>query len=298
MPKISVIIPIYNAEPWLAGCLDSVLAQSDQDFEIICVNDGSTDNSASLLTEYAERDKRIRVRTQKNQGQSVARNVGLDMAQGDYIFFLDADDTLPRHALAVLLKMVEKTQAPIAVSRFFKTGTVRKNTCRIRRPALKCFVRDRRVFSTPCNKLYRSDILKDSRFIPNIYFEDWPFLTILFGQIPFYADTDTPCYVYNDKNVSTIRSPFTEKKTDSYLTGIKAVADFYRDRPDRALARRRIAVAVKMMVAKVYKTRDKGLARYLLQKMKPLFQNKTLVWWSLSPKTLYRLWRMRASSKK
>jgi len=297
MPKISVIVPVYNTEPWLASCLDSVLAQSEQDFEVICVNDGSTDGSGAILKRYTEQDKRVRVLTQKNQGQSVARNAGLDVAKGEYIFFLDSDDSLPRYALATLLKIADKTQAPIVASRFFETGKTRKNTCRIRRPALKCFVRDRRIFSTPCNKLYRADILKKYRFIPNIYFEDWPFLTILFAQIPFYADTDTPCYTYNDKNVSTVRSPFTQKKVDGYLTGIKAVADFYRDRPDYALARRRIGVAVKMLVSKVYKTQDEELTRYLLKGLEPLFQDKTLAFRFLPLKVGYRLWRMRARER-
>ena len=134
MPKISVIVPVYNTEPWLASCLDSVLAQSEQDFEVICVNDGSTDGSGATLKRYTEQDKRVRVLTQKNQGQSVARNAGLDVAKGEYIFFLDSDDLLPRYALATLLKIADKTQAPVVASRFFETGKTRKNTCRIRRP--------------------------------------------------------------------------------------------------------------------------------------------------------------------
>lgn len=91
-PKVSVIIPVYNTEPWLEECLDSVLRQTMDDFEIVCVDDGSTDRSDEILREYAAKDARISVISQRNQGQSVARNTGLNVAQGKYIYFLDSDD--------------------------------------------------------------------------------------------------------------------------------------------------------------------------------------------------------------
>ena len=94
MPKVSVIIPVYNAAPFLGDALDSVLGQTLRELEVICVDDGSTDASSAILAEYAARDKRVRVLTQANQGQGAARNRGLKAAQGDYIYFMDADDAL------------------------------------------------------------------------------------------------------------------------------------------------------------------------------------------------------------
>ena len=91
-PKISVIIPVYNTEPWLKECLDSVLHQTMVDFEVICVDDGSTDRSSAVLQEYATKDARFCVISQNNQGQSAARNAGLKIARGTYIYFLDSDD--------------------------------------------------------------------------------------------------------------------------------------------------------------------------------------------------------------
>jgi glycosyltransferase involved in cell wall biosynthesis len=87
MPKLSVIIPVYNTEKYLSQCLDSVLAQTFQDFEVICVNDGSTDGSLAILEEYAKKDPRIIVLTQVNQGQSVARNEGMNQIHGEYVCF-------------------------------------------------------------------------------------------------------------------------------------------------------------------------------------------------------------------
>ena len=107
-PKVSVIIPVYNVEPYLHECLDSVVNQTLRDIEIICVNDGSTDNSGAILAEYAARDERIIVITQENRGLSAARNVGMDAAKGKYIYFIDSDDYIDLDALEVLYNRAEE----------------------------------------------------------------------------------------------------------------------------------------------------------------------------------------------
>ena len=92
MPAISVIIPIYNVEKYLRRCLDSVLNQTFSDWEAICVNDGSPDGSAAILSEYAARDARFKIVNKPNGGLSDARNAGMAVATGDYILYLDSDD--------------------------------------------------------------------------------------------------------------------------------------------------------------------------------------------------------------
>lgn len=100
--KFSIIIPVYNVEDYLHQCLDSVLCQDFSDWEVVCVNDGSTDGSAAILEDYVAKDARFRLVTQPNGGLSAARNAGLDAAQGEYILFLDSDDWLVENALMVL----------------------------------------------------------------------------------------------------------------------------------------------------------------------------------------------------
>lgn len=100
--KFSVIIPVYNVEAYLRECLDSVLNQTFSDWEAICVNDGSTDQSEKILEEYAQKDKRIHCFTKINGGTSTARNVGLKEAKGEYIVFLDGDDWLELNALQTM----------------------------------------------------------------------------------------------------------------------------------------------------------------------------------------------------
>ena len=92
--KVSVIIPVYNAEKYLAECLDSIVCQTLSDIEIICVNDGSSDNSLSLLEAYSRKDNRFKIINQENSGPGVARNTGINVASGEYIFFVDSDDTI------------------------------------------------------------------------------------------------------------------------------------------------------------------------------------------------------------
>lgn len=100
--RFSIIIPVYNVEPYLRQCLDSVLGQTFGDWEAVCVNDGSTDGSAAILEEYAVRDSRIKVITQVNGGLSAARNTGLRESKGEYVLFLDSDDWLEFNALQLI----------------------------------------------------------------------------------------------------------------------------------------------------------------------------------------------------
>jgi len=106
MSTISVIIPVYNVEKYLEKCLNSVIRQTLEDIEIICVNDGSTDNSQQILKEYAQKDERIKIVDKKNGGLSSARNAGLDAATGEYCYFLDSDDWIELNTLEKLYKII------------------------------------------------------------------------------------------------------------------------------------------------------------------------------------------------
>ena len=106
MPKISVIIPVYNVEKYLARCLDSVIAQTFSDIEIICINDGSTDNAGQILSEYAKKDKRIKIITQENSGVVAARNNGIASSVGEYIYPLDGDDIIAPMTLEKLYNAI------------------------------------------------------------------------------------------------------------------------------------------------------------------------------------------------
>ena len=115
MAKVSVIIPIYNTEKYLKECLNSVINQSLVDIEIICINDGSTDNSIEILNEFKKQDGRISVISQDNQGQAVARNKGLSLANGEYIYFMDSDDILDLTALEKVYSLSKENDLDLII---------------------------------------------------------------------------------------------------------------------------------------------------------------------------------------
>lgn len=112
---ISIIVPVYNAAPYLPQCLDSLVNQTYRDIEIICVNDGSTDNSLDILKAYAERDSRILVIHQENQGLSDARNKGLENARGEWVMFVDNDDWIDISTCQITLETVHAHQADVVM---------------------------------------------------------------------------------------------------------------------------------------------------------------------------------------
>lgn len=117
VPKISIIIPIYKAEAYLNRCLDSVLNQTFTDFEIICLNDGSPDNCNKILAEYAKKDGRIKVINKENTGVSDTRNVGLSVAKGSYILFMDSDDCIHPQTLEITYFLAKKNNADMVYYR-------------------------------------------------------------------------------------------------------------------------------------------------------------------------------------
>ena len=296
MPKVSVIVPVYNVEKYLAACLDSIIAQTITDIEIICVNDGSKDNSATILDEYTQKDKRIKIITQKNKGLSGARNSGIKAATGEYTCFVDSDDRIPSYALKTLLQIAEATRSPVVMSEKVEHKPVLMSGAvhwQLHTDVMADFVQNRHIFSSAWNKLYRTDLVKNHPFIEGIYFEDWPFLTTLMGQIQQFATTDIPCYIYRNDNDSITRSSFNTRKVDSYITGIHFVYESFQNKLDLIWAQKRMAVAAKMLINKVYHTRDKNLYRYTVDQLESLFKKKILFKRLIPFKSLFRYWLMK-----
>ena len=266
MPKVSVIMPVYKTEATVAAAIESVLAQTLTDFELIAVDDGSPDKAGEVLAAYAAKDPRVSVYSQENRGLSGARNAGLDRAAGEYVTFLDSDDVLPRHALATFLSAAEATGAAMVVSerpvdvqteqdkaREMRVASVPRNRVRVSTTPLKSVLAGRRMRSSACNKLYRRETIGSLRFIEGIYFEDWPFVTELAGELDKIAIVSAPCYVYSKSGESIIRSDFDRKKVMSYLAGIEHVAAHFAHHPQRKWAMKRVAMAQAMLEKRMRK---------------------------------------------
>ena len=177
---ISVIIPIYNVEPYLCQCLESVIAQSFSDFEVIGINDKSGDNSASIFEQFLEKDSRFKlIHHSENLGLPSARNSGISQATGEYLFFLDSDDWISPHALKLLFELLQKDKVDVAIG-----GTLKcyeesgKALCRNHAYYMEGDLHRVTIFDTPqlnwsvisCNKLIKRDFIQKN----NLYFSPEP----------------------------------------------------------------------------------------------------------------------------
>lgn len=206
-PQISVIVPVYNTEKWLRRCVDSILAQTFTDFELLLIDDGSTDGSPAICDEYAQRDSRIKVFYQKNSGVSAARNSGLDHARGEWILFVDADDYLYEDALDNLLR---KPQADLIVGGYFHIGTISGREKSVTPIDRKIDINgDTDFFSkmigsyltTPWCKLFRNDIIHNNNLKFNKYLfygEDTDFVFRYVLQIDTIQFISKQVYCYID----------------------------------------------------------------------------------------------------
>lgn len=129
MPKLSIIVPVYNVEKYLEQCIESLINQTYKDIEIILVDDGSKDNSGNICEQYKDRDMRIKVIHKENEGVSKARNKGLELATGKYITFVDSDDYLELNAYEIIMKELEKEKATLLIYNYseFSNDKIEKN---------------------------------------------------------------------------------------------------------------------------------------------------------------------------
>ena len=217
--KISVVIPVYNSEKYLSGCLDSVLNQSLKDIEIICINDGSTDNSLNILNEYASKDKRIKVITQANTGNGAgsARNKGLDAAKGEYVSFIDSDDYIEENFLQKMYEKAKEYDADVACSGVIKE---KENESKIQLKFNEISVSDNPddnlkvskslPYPYPWNKIYKREFLVSYgiRYAEGIYFEDLIFTPLVITKAEKLISVPDVFYHYIERtnSVSTTNS--------------------------------------------------------------------------------------------
>lgn len=218
--KVSVVVPVYNVEKYLKDCLNSLINQSLREIEIICVNDGSTDSSLSILEEYD--DERIKIITQENKGLSGARNTGFKKASGEYTFFLDSDDWLELNALEEMYNLSEKLDLDICLCQFVnyihESNTYEHNDYTDITALNPSF--DGTVFNyndisdvifkithSAANKLYKTDFLKDlnAEFPEGLNYEDVVYFFKVFLMASRVSIVRKPFYIYRirDNSIST-----------------------------------------------------------------------------------------------
>lgn len=252
-PKISVIVPIYNTGKYLAACMNSLLKQTFQDTELICVDDGSTDNSLQILREFAAADGRIRVIEQTNKGVGAARNAGIALAQGKYLLFVDSDDLLLPEALEYLWEESCYHEADIL---YFDAEAVFEDKTMAERHSgygayykrsskYETVVSGEKLFSkmlkagdwrmSPCLQFIRRDFLCDSgvRFFEGIIHEDNLFSAQLILKARRAAHRSKALYIRTVHAGSTMTRPETEKNLKGYFVCLR---ELLRDVIERDLS--------------------------------------------------------------
>lgn len=204
MVKVSVVVPVYNVEDFLEECLDSISNQTLDDIEVICVNDGSTDNSLDILNDYAEKDSRFTVISQENAGHAVATNRGMELAKGEYLFLMDSDDILKLNALEDTVKVADEKDVDFvlfqAINYYMDTDEYKEQE-NYSMTKLADFVGDNvfnwkdikkfvfKITVTPWSKLYKREFIVKSgaKFPEGLIFDD----NVFFWEVLFNAQRIT-----------------------------------------------------------------------------------------------------------
>lgn len=248
MPQISIIVPVYNVEPYLGQCIDSILAQTFTDFELFLVDDGSTDGSGLICDEYAKRDSRVLVIHKKNGGQSEARNVAIDIAGGEYITFIDSDDLVSSQYLMQMLTAARENDADITVCdlQHFNDGETvtwkskavyHYNIMKGRDVCVSYYQMTWIVTIGPLGKLFKTDLFRNVRFPVGKIYEDQGTIPRLF----YLADKavlipDGLFYAYRFRKGSTTHSAFSPRKFED-VWNVELCREFFLSQGDGELTK-------------------------------------------------------------
>lgn len=243
---ISVIVPVYKVEPYLRQCIDSILAQTYTDFELILVDDGSPDNCGAICDEYARRDARIRVIHQENGGLSAARNAGIDIAKGEYLSFVDSDDMITETYLEKLLDTLTKEHADISVCGMlkFQDGTEPETssdeielveTMSGRDACLSIYRMDGKVPVMACGKLYKRGLFEEIRYPKGRIHEDDATTPRVLYNASCVVTNSTRLYLYRQR-AGSIMAHFSVKRLDGCIA-VEQCIDFFKAYNDEEMVK-------------------------------------------------------------
>jgi glycosyltransferase involved in cell wall biosynthesis len=249
-PIVSVIVPIYQVAPYLSKCIESIMGQTFGEFELILVNDGSPDESGEICEKYAQTDTRIRVIHKCNGGVSSARNVGLSMAKGDYVVFVDGDDYIDVQMLAILYQQAQLHDSDMVVCDLKKVnhagelldnkhdGKEVRHFTNIEALQQMFVLKDGQYTTKAGNnvvwviitaKMYSKHLFKDIKFTEGMICEDEMIAHELLFRSEEITYIPSPLYYYVQRKNSTINSPFTIKRFDK-VYALKERTVFFREK--------------------------------------------------------------------
>ena len=236
--ELSIIVPVYNTEKYLHRCINSILAQTYSDFELILVDDGSPDNSGKICEEYAEKDSRIQVIHQKNGGQSSARNTGIDWAlansDSNWLTFIDSDDWVHTRYLETLLNGALQYNVPISMCWGIKTNGEEKEPenfdVHLRKTEDAYTYNGKFIATFAWGRLYRKELFLAYRFPVGKLWEDSYLIHKILFQTAEIAVIEQPLYYYYRNPQSTIRQKWSIKKMDAIYAYEEEIFPFFKGR--------------------------------------------------------------------
>lgn len=233
-PLISVIVPVYNSEIYLRNCIDSILNQTYSNFELILIDDGSSDGSGEICKEYSGKDKRIKFIETSNRGPGEARNQGLDISQGEYISFIDSDDFIEREYLNYLIKIRELENCDLVISGLKQISDFQDYRRKIDEEVLYFRLLDINHFIEEAfiywwylgvvGRLYKRDIIGERKFIATNYSEDFEFnLNYLLksGRVAIIEKPET-LYIKNN-NPNSLTHKNSLRKANDHLKALDSI---------------------------------------------------------------------------
>lgn len=274
---ISVIVPVYNVKPYLNTCLDSILAQTYEDLQIILVDDGSTDGSGSICHRYAARDKRIRVIHQKNLGVSAARNAGLAAATGAWIGWVDSDDRIEPEMFARLLEGALRENADIAICGRYQEYPDRQvpfgpeaEGLLTRDQGLLSLLEEKQMDNALYDKLYRRELFEGIRFPEGRTYEDLAVLYRVFEKADRILCLPQRLYHYRQRPTGIIGNTGLDNRMNHFLAAKNRLEDLLPRHPEfRDLLENRCATAAIGLWTAYYRN-HKDLRRAYLPQMKEI----------------------------
>lgn len=224
-PLVSIISPVYNIAEFIGDCIESVLNQSFEDFELIIVDDGSSDDSLKICKHYQTLDSRIVIVENKHQGVSAARNSGIDKAKSEYITFIDGDDLIHQNYLEYLLSTIQQFEADIVIADYKKISPyfrITKNTILYEYRAIEFshaeifnLLFDEINYMTVWGKLYKRNIIGNQKFKDFALGEDVEFNSRVFPRAKSFFHVPSELYFYRERHNSAVSSKFDSKSLDN-----------------------------------------------------------------------------------
>ncbi len=229
---ISVIVPVYNVEEYLAECLDSIICQIFSNMEIIIINDGSTDSSGKIADSYIKKDNRIKVIHQKNRGLSSARNIGIKIAKGEYISFIDSDDYIDSQMLSKMYNYAKQNTSDITVCGFYKVSQYGDKKCFIE-SAEQSFenMLGSKIHAIACDKLYKKELFTKNaiEYPDNLYHEDVATTFKLYYYANKIAYLPLALYYWRTR-YGSIGKSISEKHINDFFEIFVITKDFLEDK--------------------------------------------------------------------